>query len=367
MFKLGFFPHGGGTPPAPTYVQIGTQKWNLKNLDVTTYRDGTPIPYAANSSQWSSYSSSGIGCYASVNFNSANDAEYGLLYNGYAIQNVANLAPEGWHIPTYEEINTLTAYLGGYSTAGGTMKETGTTHWNSPNTGATNSSGFTSVGAGYINTSNNYVDFKATNRLAIYGDLGLSVYYYMTRAGFSSLYLSWTNVTSGALEEGYSVRLIRNDSLALGDNYGSGIIFQIEGDPLLTGSYAYIVLNDLAYSDSYGCSGIDITANSDGDFVTNTNNMDINSCNTLATFIRTPNNIGGFSDWYLAAKNQAQIILDDNRVTGISVLDTYWSSTEVSITDAKALVYSVGTATWDNVPRPKVNSYPFFLIRAQAL
>jgi uncharacterized protein (TIGR02145 family) len=71
--------------------------------------------------------------------------KYGRLYNWYAID---GLAPSGWHIPTDEEWTTLGEYLGGLNDAGGKLKQTGITNWTSPNTGATNESGFTALPGG---------------------------------------------------------------------------------------------------------------------------------------------------------------------------------------------------------------------------
>ena len=74
---------------------------------------------------------------------------YGLLYNWYAGTDSRNIAPTGCHVPTDAEWATLTTYLGGESVAGGKLKEVGLTHWQSPNTGATNESGFTGLPGGF--------------------------------------------------------------------------------------------------------------------------------------------------------------------------------------------------------------------------
>ena len=68
------------------------------------------------------------------------------------IAGVQGICPSGWHLPTDGEWTTLTDFLGGESVAGGKMKETGTTHWNPPNTGATNESGFTGIPGGLSNS-----------------------------------------------------------------------------------------------------------------------------------------------------------------------------------------------------------------------
>ena len=61
------------------------------------------------------------------------------------------MAPAGWHLPTDAEWSTLGTYLGGDAVAGKEMKTTGTTLWTSPNTGATNSSGFAGLPGGKRN------------------------------------------------------------------------------------------------------------------------------------------------------------------------------------------------------------------------
>ena len=144
------------TAPMPN-VTIGTQIWSTRNLDVTTYRDGTPIPQVTDPTQWQNLTT-GAWCYN--NNDIANGAIYGKLYNGYAVKGIHDndpntpnkiLAPTGWHIPSDTEWSTLINFLdptanGGETAsnvAGGKMKST--TLWFSPNAGATNESGFTAL------------------------------------------------------------------------------------------------------------------------------------------------------------------------------------------------------------------------------
>lgn len=128
-------------------VTIGTQTWMAENLRTTKYNDGTAIPNVTGDGEWENLST---GAYCNYNNTTNTDtvATYGRLYNWYAV-NTGKLAPKGWHVPTDAEWTELTDYLGGTSDAGGKLKETGTTHWNSPNTGATNETGFTALPGGY--------------------------------------------------------------------------------------------------------------------------------------------------------------------------------------------------------------------------
>src|ERR1035437_9296268 len=133
------------TPPVSIpSVTICSQIWMLNNLEVTTYRNGDPIPQVTDPAAWGLLST-GAWCY---NNNTANGPVYGKLYNWYAVNDPRGLAPAGWHVPSDAEWTTLSTCLGGDLIAGGPMKEIGTTHWTPPNTGATNTSGFTGLPGG---------------------------------------------------------------------------------------------------------------------------------------------------------------------------------------------------------------------------
>jgi uncharacterized protein (TIGR02145 family) len=127
-------------------VTIGTQVWMIENLKVTHYRNGDPVSNIIDNKEWMNISSTGA--YCDYNNFSGNGITYGKLYTWYTISDSRNIAPVGWHVPTDEEWATLTTYLGGLTVAAGKLKESGTTHWNSPNTGATNESGFKALPGG---------------------------------------------------------------------------------------------------------------------------------------------------------------------------------------------------------------------------
>jgi uncharacterized protein (TIGR02145 family) len=129
------------------WVKIGTQVWMAENLRATTYNDGTIIPNVTYHTTWKNLTS---GAYCWYDNDAATyKATYGALYNWYAVK-TGKLAPTGWHVPTDAEWTTLQKYLGLEAVAGGHLKST--TGWNSSNTGADNSSGFSALpgdGVGY--------------------------------------------------------------------------------------------------------------------------------------------------------------------------------------------------------------------------
>jgi uncharacterized protein (TIGR02145 family) len=119
-------------------VKIGNQVWTAENLKVTHFSDGTSIPHITD----------GFPGYCWYNNDSSTNKEtYGALYNFAAVATY-KLCPTGWQVPSESEWDTLITFLGGDLVAGGKLKETGTSHWNSPNTGATNETGFTALPAG---------------------------------------------------------------------------------------------------------------------------------------------------------------------------------------------------------------------------
>ena len=125
-------------------VKIGEQTWMGENLKVTRYRNGDPIERVTVASEWNTETGK-YGFYQNMD---AVAVIAGNFYNWYAINDLRNIAPVGWRVPTEADWTKLVNYLGGESVAGGTLKSTDPLHWADPNTGATNSSGFTAVGGG---------------------------------------------------------------------------------------------------------------------------------------------------------------------------------------------------------------------------
>jgi len=122
-------------------VQIGDQVWMAENLKVTHYRNGDEIPTGYSNSEWEDLNIWSRGAYAVYGDNPANADVYGYLYNWYALDDIRNIAPEGWHVATDAEYTALSDYLGGESVAGGKMKDN--VNWN-----GTNESGFSALPGG---------------------------------------------------------------------------------------------------------------------------------------------------------------------------------------------------------------------------
>jgi uncharacterized protein (TIGR02145 family) len=126
-------------------VIIGDQVWMASNLFTTHFNDGTSIPHVTNQSAWFTTTDPAY-CYYN-NDSATYGSVYGALYNWYAVGQ-GNLCPQGWHVPSKEEWTEMINYLGGSSVAGGKLKEMGTSHWWSPNTGATDEYSFRGLPGG---------------------------------------------------------------------------------------------------------------------------------------------------------------------------------------------------------------------------
>ncbi|MBK6565380.1 MAG: fibrobacter succinogenes major paralogous domain-containing protein [Saprospiraceae bacterium] len=186
-------------------IQIGTQKWMSKNLDVAFYRNGDPIPQVTDPTAWANLTT-GAWCY--YNNDPIQGGKFGKLYNWYAINDPRGLAPQGWHIPNDEEWTTLETTLGGSSVAGGKMKEAGSGvpfNWQSPNTAADNSSGWAGLPGGY-RVTNGFFD------VGFYGNWWSSTEGSTTtawlcnlRSGSGSIFRDYLNRRNG-----FSVRCLRD-------------------------------------------------------------------------------------------------------------------------------------------------------------
>lgn len=131
-------------------ITIGTQEWLKENLKATHYRNGDPIPNVSDNTAWSGLTT---GAYCNYENDTSNATTYGRLYNWFAVNDNREIAPIGWHVATDAEWTSLTDSLGGLLVAGGKLKEEGTTHWLSPNVGATNEVGFTALPGGLIESN----------------------------------------------------------------------------------------------------------------------------------------------------------------------------------------------------------------------
>jgi uncharacterized protein (TIGR02145 family) len=117
-----------------------------ENLKTTSFVNSEQIANVFDITIWANYSLDAFCWYKN---NVAYKTGYGALYNWYAVK-TGKLCPVGWHVPSSSEFTTLITFLGGESTAGGKLKESGTVHWLTPNTEADNESGFSALPGGYL-------------------------------------------------------------------------------------------------------------------------------------------------------------------------------------------------------------------------
>jgi uncharacterized protein (TIGR02145 family) len=138
-------------------VEIGNQIWMAENLKTSRYNDGTAIPNITDKAIWAALGSSACCDWGN---DPSSSAIYGKLYNWYTLNITGNggknVCPAGWHVPADAEWTTLVTWSGGDGIAGDRLKESGTMHWFSPNTGATDEEGYAALPGGYRIVNGNF-------------------------------------------------------------------------------------------------------------------------------------------------------------------------------------------------------------------
>ncbi len=199
-----------------TSIAFGTQMWSSKNLDVTQYLNGDPIPQVSNPLEWETLTT-GAWCWYD-NDSASYAAVYGKLYNWYAVNDSRGLAPDGWHVPSESDWNKLVFSIDANadtnclisctqsSMAGGEMKEIGLAHWITPNNGANNNTGFAALPGGGRNTDGSY--FYMGN----YGHWWSTGSYDASSAFIRTLSYSGASFKKDVSYKrlGYSVRVLKN-------------------------------------------------------------------------------------------------------------------------------------------------------------
>lgn len=104
-------------------VVIGTQTWMAENLNVSTFRNGDPIPEAKTFDEWILAGRNGTPAWCYYNNDPKNGENYGKLYNWHAVHDPRGLASDGWKVPESDDFDLLISNYGGKENAGGKIKQ----------------------------------------------------------------------------------------------------------------------------------------------------------------------------------------------------------------------------------------------------
>jgi len=356
-------------------VVIGDQTWNQCNLGVTTYKNGDPIPYVEDPVEWAALTT-GAWCY--YDNNPDTEPAFGKLYNWYAINDSRGLTPEGYHIPTRYEWQTLIDTVGGNATAGIALKQIGSldrtcvteinaSYWQYASIDPpTNSSFFTALPAGERTQNGDYLysgylaywwtTAEESVNNAWYGNLN-----YNTNEAYS---------TNNSKKFGLSVRAVKDptcaDDVTIGSQvwtrcnlgittYRNGDVIPQVTDPtawasLTTGAWCYYnndplteplygkLYNWYAVNDPRGLSPVGYHIPTDGEVA------------TLSTYLGGDSVAGGkmkeigLSYWIApntAATNESGFTalpagyrVNGGNFSNIGKVTRWWTSTEVDTLDA---------------------------------
>ncbi len=346
-------------------VQVGSQCWFSQNLNV-----GTLVSLSSDQTN------NGIIEKYCFGNSETNCDTYGGLYQWDEVmqytttQGTQGICPAGWHIPAQGEYANLVNFLGGNGQAGGKMKETGTAHWLSPNTGATNSSGFTGLPGGF----RFHVDGTSI-QLGQYGYFWSSTQNDGTHKWYRQLYNSDANAAENNTWKfnGFSIRCVYNDY-----SIGSGGACN---NTVVNGTYtAGVNLTSAEYVT------IQVTTSSIGPYTISTNTVNgysfsrsgvftttgTHSVNLLATgtpimaqtnnFIATISNSGSscsFNVTVIPNLNAAYTIGTGNACNNATIAGTYNQGISLTANEYITIQANVTATGTYSVTTNAVNGYSF--------
>jgi uncharacterized protein (TIGR02145 family) len=200
-------------------IEIGTQEWLTVNLRTTKFNDDTDIPVITGAAEWMAATSPAMCYYDNANPSGADVAKFGALYNGYAVH-TGKIAPDGWRIPSEDDLNVLRAFAGGGDPWGdGATELASTTDWNvstTPNTPGYNPSenntlGFNGLPAGLRGLAHSGGAFSDRGNSTSFVSTTLSPTN-VPRTGslvknYANLYIAHLQST---MNVGYPIRLVRD-------------------------------------------------------------------------------------------------------------------------------------------------------------